>query len=484
LWIACWAALAMAAQAFAGAPPGLEYEGPLNSGADLGQVSAHFSTWAQRHKMVMETNAGQGRRGLRILPHPAGLGVPIAVDEQGRVEGSAPTAALGPGYHEAAVEVLRELQARFCPGLRVKDFTGFWESRDRKALETAMTRYMAGEIEKTLRQWPADSSARLETPLGRLDRRTVEAWLTSLRQADKQVGWWVWWGPGRDGGYWTQMGCAIYFQRILSPGQKAPDAPQALRTARTCFDRGRAQWVETWLSRYYQGLMARDEGRTDAALVWLRKAAEISPDQPDIMAATGGVLLSEGRAVEAEKVFAALAKACPDEAEPRLRLAVARSVLGRHDDALADLDSALRLEPDLASAWAQKGATLRELGRDAEALAALDKAVGLDPGNAAAWYTRGRTLTALDRPAEAEQSLRKALAIEPGSYDAKLELGRAQLGQGRMDEASAAFRAAAALAPARPEAHYNLGVVYERLGLEAEARKAFDEAAKRGMARD
>ncbi|HRU07607.1 MAG TPA: hypothetical protein P5137_17735, partial [Candidatus Brocadiia bacterium] len=251
------AALAWAAQALCGAP-GLDYEGALNPGAGLGQVAAHFAAWAQRHKMIVETNAGEGRGGLRILPHPAGQGVPIAMDDQGRVAGRAPTLWLGPGYHEAAVEALRELQARFCSSLRVKDFSGFWDSRDRKALEAAMSRHMIEEIEKTLRAWPPGSSARFETPVGRLDKRSMELWLDALRKGSQPEAWWVWWGPGRDGGYWTQMGCALYFHRILSPGKRLPDAEQALRTAKLCFDRGRAQWVETWLSRYYQGLMARD----------------------------------------------------------------------------------------------------------------------------------------------------------------------------------------------------------------------------------
>jgi tetratricopeptide (TPR) repeat protein len=69
--------------------------------------------------------------------------------------------------------------------------------------------------------------------------------------------------------------------------------------------------------------------------------------------------------------------------------------LGRSEDALADYDQALALEPGHAAAHFGRGVTLADLGRSEDALAALDQAITLDPGNAAAHVNRGIALAAL-----------------------------------------------------------------------------------------
>ncbi|OIJ92801.1 tetratricopeptide repeat protein [Streptomyces colonosanans] len=52
---------------------------------------------------------------------------------------------------------------------------------------------------------------------------------------------------------------------------------------------------------------------------------------------------------------------------------------GRDEEALADYDIALALDPGYASAYASRGVSLANLGRDEEALADLNRAVELRP---------------------------------------------------------------------------------------------------------
>ncbi len=64
-----------------------------------------------------------------------------------------------------------------------------------------------------------------------------------------------------------------------------------------------------------------------------------------------------------------------------LYLALAAGAQGRDAEALADLDAALRIDPDRARLHVARGATLSDLGRRDEALAECSRALALDPGN-------------------------------------------------------------------------------------------------------
>jgi tetratricopeptide (TPR) repeat protein len=65
-------------------------------------------------------------------------------------------------------------------------------------------------------------------------------------------------------------------------------------------------------------------------------------------------------------------------------------VAGRHEEALADYDEALTIDPEYASAHASRGAALADLGRREEALAALDRALELRPSYEWAGALRAR----------------------------------------------------------------------------------------------
>ncbi len=63
--------------------------------------------------------------------------------------------------------------------------------------------------------------------------------------------------------------------------------------------------------------------------------------------------------------------------------------LGRHEESLASFDRALALRPDLAIAWNNRSAGLREMKRTAEALASAERALALNPNYPDAWNNRG-----------------------------------------------------------------------------------------------
>ena len=58
---------------------------------------------------------------------------------------------------------------------------------------------------------------------------------------------------------------------------------------------------------------------------------------------------------------------------------IAKARLGRHQDAIADIDQAIQLRPDFADAYSNRGNTKVLLGRYQEAIADYDQAIRLQP---------------------------------------------------------------------------------------------------------
>ena len=58
---------------------------------------------------------------------------------------------------------------------------------------------------------------------------------------------------------------------------------------------------------------------------------------------------------------------------------------GKYDEAIKAYDEAIRLDPNLAMAWSNKGNALTGQGKYDEAMKAYDEAIRLDPNLASAW---------------------------------------------------------------------------------------------------
>ena len=113
----------------------------------------------------------------------------------------------------------------------------------------------------------------------------------------------------------------------------------------------------------------------------------------------------------------------PDYAEAYYNRGVAKSDLGRHEQAIADYDEAIRLKPDYAEAYSNRGGAKSKLGRHEDAIADHDEAIRLRPDAAFAYYNRGVANTQLDRMDAAQQDLKAALAKARDAGDEALAEG-------------------------------------------------------------
>jgi tetratricopeptide (TPR) repeat protein len=105
------------------------------------------------------------------------------------------------------------------------------------------------------------------------------------------------------------------------------------------------------------------------------------------------------------------------------------------EKSLAQLATALRLDPKFAPAHVSRAWLLHHLGRSAEAVPHLESALRVEPHNLRALDQLGLVYLALDRARDAEKALRQATAIDAQDVDVQLHLGRALMALGREQEA-------------------------------------------------
>ena len=151
------------------------------------------------------------------------------------------------------------------------------------------------------------------------------------------------------------------------------------------------------------------------------------------------------------------------------------------DEAMRQLDLAIRLQPDFGLAYIYRGSALALMpGREAEALAAFQRGLQLLPGSALGHANCGKLLARLPgRRAEGVAELREAIHLDPGLADAHAALGEALAKEaGGAAEALAQLEIARNLQPDSAEAQNNLGLLLYRSGRLPEAVAAYAAALR------
>jgi tetratricopeptide (TPR) repeat protein len=187
-------------------------------------------------------------------------------------------------------------------------------------------------------------------------------------------------------------------------------------------------------------------------------------------------LHQQGRLREAEKLYARVLKAAPDNFDALHLLGLAKAQGKQMGEAYRLISAALKINPQVGDAWSNLANVLHALKRDAEALDCLDKALALNPGDLQALQHRGSALLSLNRPQEALDCFEHVTLHGPPNVEALHSRGVAKATLGRHAEALADFDVALARAPLHPEILYNRGNALASLGREAEALTSFDRA--------
>lgn len=149
---------------------------------------------------------------------------------------------------------------------------------------------------------------------------------------------------------------------------------------------------------------------------------------------------------------------------------------GRIDDAIATYRRVLAIRPDLVEARISLGIALRKAGRHEEAFEALRIAADMRPTSYEAHLNLGNVCFDIGRPDEAAEAFRRALGLNGESAPAHNNLGRALFALGAAEQAAEHYGRAVELQPAYREAWVNLGEAEKHLGRKKEAAVCYQRA--------
>jgi tetratricopeptide (TPR) repeat protein len=185
---------------------------------------------------------------------------------------------------------------------------------------------------------------------------------------------------------------------------------------------------------YAIALIEADRGEVERAISLYRKGLEFHPENGDLHGGLGSLLLQ----------------------------------MGRVDEAIVELETAVRLKADSAIC-ANLGMALLIKGDSTGAMMNFNKAIRINPNNAEAHYNLGNAYLSQSRLAMAAGEYRKAIGARPNYAKAYGNLAVALASMGESDEAIKNFRRVVELEPNSPDAYFNLAGILADKGLVDEA---------------
>src|SRR6266568_3968155 len=222
------------------------------------------------------------------------------------------------------------------------------------------------------------------------------------------------------------------------------------------------QWPEAAEAYYGLGRISVARGDLTEARASFRKACDLFPSYGAAHYALAQVDLKLGKS---------------EESDQQLRLhAKTKDLVPPVEDPLRD---ALRALDMAAESRLERGVALEQAGRLEDAIAETEKALQLDPKlvlahvNLIILYGRTGNLE------KAEEHYLAAVRLNPNQFpDAHYDYAVVLMKEGKLDEAERVFRKALEIDPSFADAYNNLGYLFERQGKPAEAIAEYKKAVE------
>lgn len=217
-------------------------------------------------------------------------------------------------------------------------------------------------------------------------------------------------------------------------------------------------------------------GQLSEAAAIYQSICDVDPGNCESMSALAAIASQSGELQRAVQLYDALMIRLGDSAETHYKRGNALNRLRRWEEALADYDRVIELDPGYANAFCNRGAVLEKLQRLDEALASFDRAVELNPGDVLAYYNRGSVLKAQQRLDEALASYDQAIALRSDYAEAFINRGHVLNELQRYAEAVSSYDKAIELNPTFAEAFQGRGLSLARLRRFEAALSSYDRA--------
>ena len=165
--------------------------------------------------------------------------------------------------------------------------------------------------------------------------------------------------------------------------------------------------------------------------------------------------------------------------------------LGRHNEAIAHFDKAIRINSGNnggsigghthyrgTDALNNRGKTYASLGRHNEAINDFDKALEISERDIYTYNNRGKIYAKIGRYDEAIDDYSKAIEIAPNKSEAYINRGDVKVSQEKYDDAIADYSKAIEISPSNSKAYNNRGNTYAKIGRYDEAIDDVSKAIK------
>jgi len=237
-----------------------------------------------------------------------------------------------------------------------------------------------------------------------------------------------------------------------------------------------------------RAISLQKEGKTEDAITIWRGIAQATEGIDNNLAADAwvsvGYLLSQeesvaGDEINLEEVLSAYDEALrlnPDHVGAYTNRGIAKAILGRYQDAIADFNEAIRLKKNYAEAYYNRGIANAKTGQYQDATADFNEAIRLKPNYAEAYYNRGIVNAKTDQYQDAFADFSEAIKLRPDLPQAHYNRGVSNRKLGLNRDAIVDFDEAIRLKPDDARAYKNRGAAKFKLGRIAEARADFEKA--------
>jgi tetratricopeptide (TPR) repeat protein/predicted Ser/Thr protein kinase len=225
----------------------------------------------------------------------------------------------------------------------------------------------------------------------------------------------------------------------------------------------------------------KDDKWSQKALNAAEQAATWGGEIPEVHLSVGGVYSATGKTAEAIAELQSALKLAPNSDEGYRRLGDALRAAGRKDEAVKAYEDAVRVNPYYWINYnALAGARFR-FGQNDKAFTAYQKVTELAPNELAGWLGIANTLYQQSKWDEAIAAYKKAIQVQPHVL-AYSNLGAVYFYRKRYTDAAQAFERAVELNPKQELAVGNLADSYRWSGDKDKANATYDRAI--GLALD
>jgi tetratricopeptide (TPR) repeat protein len=212
----------------------------------------------------------------------------------------------------------------------------------------------------------------------------------------------------------------------------------------------------------WQALSLLQLNRYQEALISCDRAIKLNPKDSWIHSARGAILNSLKRDLEAKDAFTLAIEISPHYSFYYFR-GNTRADLGDKHGAIADYNEAIRLKPDYADAYNNRGLAYSNLKEYQKAIADFNEAIRLKPDYADAYRYRGGVHVELKEYQQAIADYNQAISIKPDYADAYFNRGGVHVELKEYQKAIADFNEAIRLKPDHADVYFNRGAAHFQL---------------------